>query len=170
MVKHTEKLKVQLPSQGFIISLLLAWFPLSRRLPQSDAIILLCNTLPPMETAALKYRNSLQQSATLYDPRTIDLLACCCYCTTITGKKMAAFNEESLAFLEEVRKYDCLYNKFNMDIKNKFKKYNCWVEISEKCGMSAEDCEKKFRNMWSSYGRMLKKEAHSVRIWSRDSE
>ena len=98
-----------------------------------------------METAALKYCNSLQQSATrvaeiekvlslqhsatLYDPGTIELIACCCYCTNITGKKMAAFNEESLAFLEEVRKYDCLYNKFNKHFKNKFKKYNCWVEI-----------------------------------------
>ena len=128
-----------------------AWFPLSRRVSQSvaecrrasqsDAIILLCNTLRPMETAALKYCNSLQQSAThvaeiekvlslqhsatLYDPGTIELIACCCYCTNITGKKMAAFNEESLAFLEEVRKYDCLYNKFNKDFKNKFKKYNC---------------------------------------------
>ena len=107
-----------------------------------------------METAALKYCNSLQQSATcvaeiekvlslqhsatLYDPGTIELIACCCYCTNITGNKMAAFNEESLAFLKEVRKYDCLYNKFNKDFKNKFKKYNCWVEISEKCGTSAD--------------------------------
>ena len=144
-----------------------------RRASQSDAIILLCNTQQPMETAALKYCNSLHQSATrvaeiekvlslrhsatLHVPRTIEVIACCCYCTNITGKKMAAFNEESLAFLEEVRKYECLYNKFNKDFKNKFKKYNCWVEISEKCGMSAEDCEKKFRNLRSSCGRMLRK-------------
>ena len=70
---------------------------------------------------------------------------------------MAAFNEENLAFLEAVMKCDCLYNKFNKDLKNKFTKYNCWVEISEKCGMSAEDCEKKFRYLRSSYGRMLRK-------------
>ena len=70
---------------------------------------------------------------------------------------MATFNEESMAFLEEIRKYDCLYNRFNKDFKNKFQKYNCWIKVGEKYDMTPEDCEKKFRNLRTSYGRMLRK-------------
>ena len=32
-------------------------------------------------------------------------------------KKMALFNEESMQFLDEVHKFDCLYNKFSKDFK-----------------------------------------------------
>ena len=70
---------------------------------------------------------------------------------------MATFNKESLAFLEEVRKYDWLYNKGNKDFKNKFKKYKCWIKKSENYGMSTEDWERKYRNLRSSYGRITRK-------------
>lgn len=59
--------------------------------------------------------------------------------------------------MEEVQKYDCLYNKYNRDYKNRFKKYNCWVQIATKFEMTPEDAEKKFRNIRTAYGRFLKK-------------
>ena len=72
-------------------------------------------------------------------------------------KKMALFNEESIQFLDEVHKFDCLYNKFSKDIKNKFKKYNCWIKIGDKFGLSPEEAEKKFRNIRTAYGRHLRR-------------
>eukprot|EP00795_Rhopilema_esculentum_P015522 gene15522-6785_t len=65
---------------------------------------------------------------------------------------MALFNEENILFLDEVHRYDCLFNKFNKDFKNKFKKYNCWIKIEEKFGVSPEEAEKKFRNIRTAYG------------------
>eukprot|EP00795_Rhopilema_esculentum_P016693 gene16693-8140_t len=65
---------------------------------------------------------------------------------------MALFNEENILFLDEVHRYDCLFNKFNKDFKNKFKKYNCWIIIGEKFGVSPEEAEKKFRNIRTAYG------------------
>ena len=70
---------------------------------------------------------------------------------------MALFNEESIQFLDEVHKFDCLYNKFSKDFKNKFKKYNCWIKIGEKFGLSPEEAEKKFRNIRTAYGRHLRR-------------
>ena len=40
--------------------------------------------------------------------------------------------ETDIVFLEEIQKYDCLYNKFSKDYKNKYKKLNCWSKIEEK--------------------------------------
>lgn len=70
---------------------------------------------------------------------------------------MALINEESLPFLEDVQRYDCLYNKFSKDYRNKFKKLNCWVKIGEKYGITAEEAEKKYRNIRTAYGRLLRK-------------
>ena len=40
--------------------------------------------------------------------------------------KMAATSElNSSLFMEEVQKYECLYNKFSKDYKNKFTRLNC---------------------------------------------
>ena len=70
---------------------------------------------------------------------------------------MALFNEESIRFLDEVHKFDCIYKKFSKDFKNRFKKYNCWIKIGEKCGLSPEEAEKKFRNIRTAYGRHLRR-------------
>ena len=75
----------------------------------------------------------------------------------IFQKKMALFNEESIQFLDEVHKFDCLYNKFSKDFKNKFKKYNCWIKIGEKFGLSPEEAEKKFHYIRTAYGRHLRR-------------
>ena len=70
---------------------------------------------------------------------------------------MAFVTEENLTFIEEVQKYDCIYNKYSRDFKNKFKKYNCWVRIATKFDITPEVAEKRFRNIRTAYGRFLKK-------------
>ena len=60
-------------------------------------------------------------------------------------------------FMEEVQKYDCLYNKFSKNYKNKYTKMNCWRKIADKFDMSPEEAEKKFKNIRTAYGRYLKK-------------
>ena len=47
-------------------------------------------------------------------------------------------------FMEEMQKYDCLYNKYSKSYKDKYIKINCWTKIGEKFDMSAADAEKKF--------------------------
>ena len=71
--------------------------------------------------------------------------------------KMAFATEENLAFLEEVQKYDCIYNKCSRDFKNKFKKYNCWVQIATKFDTTPEAADKRFKNIRTAYGRFLEK-------------
>ena len=50
-------------------------------------------------------------------------------------------------FMEEMQKYDCLYNKYSKSYKDKYIKINCWKKIDEKFDMSAADAEKKFENV-----------------------
>ena len=59
--------------------------------------------------------------------------------------------------MEEVQKYDCIYNKYSKSYKDKYIKMNCWAKIGEKFDMSAADAEKKFKNIRTGYGRYLKK-------------
>ena len=39
-------------------------------------------------------------------------------------------------FMEEMRNYECLYNKFSRDYKNNFFRLNCWKKIGEKFKMT----------------------------------
>ena len=59
--------------------------------------------------------------------------------------------------MEEVQKYECLYNKFSKDYKNKFTRLNCWRKIGEKFDVDAAEAEKKYKNIRTAYGRYLKK-------------
>ena len=73
---------------------------------------------------------------------------------------MAATNSDefnSLHFMEEVQKYECLYNKFNKDYKNKFVRFNCWKIIAEQFNIDACEAEKKYKNIRTAYGRYLRK-------------
>lgn len=71
---------------------------------------------------------------------------------------MASLAEVNVVFfMEEVQKYDCLYNKYSKNYKDKYVKINCWTKIGEKFEMSAADAEKKFKNIRTGYGRYLKK-------------
>ena len=40
--------------------------------------------------------------------------------------------------MEEVQKYDCLYNKFSKEYRDKYEKINCWKVIWEKFDLSPE--------------------------------
>ena len=60
-------------------------------------------------------------------------------------------------FMEEIQKYDCLYNKFSLDYKEKFKRLNCWDKIGEKFNLLAAEAKKKYKNIRTAYGRYLKK-------------
>ena len=71
---------------------------------------------------------------------------------------MAAYEStDNARFMEEVQKYECVYNKFHSKYKNKFVKLNCWVKIGEQFALSPEEAEKRFKNIQSSYGLYLKK-------------
>ena len=51
-------------------------------------------------------------------------------------------NEE---FMEEVARYECVYNRNSKDFKDK--KNNSWQKIGEKFILSAAEAEVKFRNI-----------------------
>ena len=71
---------------------------------------------------------------------------------------MASGGEVNVVFfMEEVQKYDCLYNKYSKSYKDKYIKIDCWTKIGEKFDMSAADAEKKSKNVRTGYGRYLKK-------------
>ena len=58
-------------------------------------------------------------------------------------------------FMEEIQKYECLYNKLCKDYKNKFIRLNCWKKVGEKFQVTPDEAEKKY--IRTSYGRWLKK-------------
>ena len=69
----------------------------------------------------------------------------------------AAPSVPTAAFMEEVQKYNCIYNKYSKDFKNKFIKINCWKKIGEKFCISPEEAEKKYKYIRTGYGRWLKR-------------
>lgn len=61
--------------------------------------------------------------------------------------------------MEEITKYDCLFNRFSKEFKDKFKKINAsssWP-VGEVFSISPAAAEKKFRNVRTAYGRYLKR-------------
>ena len=59
--------------------------------------------------------------------------------------------------MEEIQRYECLYNKFSKDYKNRRTRENAWETIAQKFGLTAEEAEKKYKNIRTSYTRYLKK-------------
>ena len=52
---------------------------------------------------------------------------------------MAARAEALIAsFMEDVKHYECLFNKFSKDYKNRPVRENCWTKLGEKFSMIAE--------------------------------
>ena len=41
-------------------------------------------------------------------------------------------------FMQEVRKYDCLYNKFSKEYRDRGDRINCWQAIGEKFDLNPE--------------------------------
>ena len=61
--------------------------------------------------------------------------------------------------MEEVQKYDCLYNKYSKSYKDKYIKINCWTKIGEKFDLSAADAEKIFKNVRTAWLREVSEES-----------
>ena len=59
--------------------------------------------------------------------------------------------------MAEIQVYDCLYNKFSKEFRDKYKKMNCWATIGRKFSITAQEAENKFKNLRSSYTRFLRK-------------
>jgi hypothetical protein len=73
-----------------------------------------------------------------------------------------SFNKN--AFIAEVQRYDCLYNKSGKYFKDKYMKFNCWTKIGQKFGMEAAHAETKFTNLHSAYTWFLRKVKNLPRI------
>ena len=74
--------------------------------------------------------------------------------------KMAVENTPATAseeFMEEIQKFECLYNKYSKDFKDKTKKTNSWAKVAEKFEITPTEAEKRFKNIRTAYGRFLKK-------------
>ena len=61
------------------------------------------------------------------------------------------------SFMEELQRYECLYNKFSKDYKAKQVRDNCWKALGERFKLTAEEAERKYKSIRSSYGRWLRK-------------
>ena len=71
---------------------------------------------------------------------------------------MAAHAGASIAsFMEEVKHYECLFNKFSKDYKNRQVRENCRTKPGERFSMIAEQAEGEKINNRLSYGCFLRK-------------
>ena len=59
--------------------------------------------------------------------------------------------------MAELKRYECLYNKFSKEYKIKQVRGNCWLALGKKFDMTAEEAVKKYKSIRSSYGRWLRK-------------
>ena len=82
---------------------------------------------------------------------------------------MALFNTESMVFLDVVHNFDCVYNKFSKDFKNKFKKYNCWIKIGESLGFLLKKHKKASKHLNSIWQVTEETYINSFRVWSQRS-
>ena len=80
---------------------------------------------------------------------------------------MASFSTEE--FMEEIHKYECLYNRYCKEYKDKFKKLNAWKAVSDKFGLEPSTAEAKFKNVRTAYGRWLKKRKNTPSGSGRDA-
>ena len=66
-------------------------------------------------------------------------------------------------FMEEIRLFPVIWNKFMIAFKNKNKKVNAFKEVGEKFGLSAENSEKKYSSIRTMFGRYMRKK--TVGYW-----
>ena len=60
-------------------------------------------------------------------------------------------------FMEEIRLFPVIWNKFMTEFKNKHKKVNAFKEVGEKFSLSAENSEKKYSSIRTMFGRYMRK-------------
>ena len=80
---------------------------------------------------------------------------------------MASFSTEE--FMEEIHKYECLYNRYCKEYKDKFKNLNAWKAVSNKFGLEPSTAEAKLKNARIAYGRWLKKRKNTPSDSRRDA-
>ena len=68
--------------------------------------------------------------------------------------------------MEEVDRYECVYNRSSKDFKDKNKGDNCWDKIGQKFYLSAGKAEAKFRKIRTAYGRYRIQNRCFRRFWS----
>ena len=79
-------------------------------------------------------RSKLSHGASI-SPRTLHGL------TTNMAAITAKFNQA--LFMEEVQRYECIYDKFLKDFKTKYIRLNSWKAIGEKFGLDAPKAERR---------------------------
>ena len=79
-------------------------------------------------------------------------------------EERSRFNQNE--FLAEVQKYECIYNKYCKDFKDKYKKINCWEKIGRLFCLTAQEAETKFKNLRSLYTRFFAKKKKDT-FWIR---
>ena len=66
---------------------------------------------------------------------------------------------DDLVFMEEIRNYPVIWNRFTSDFKNKYKKRNAYEAVAAVFSLSAEETERKYNNIRTVYGRYIKRQA-----------
>ena len=64
---------------------------------------------------------------------------------------------DKVRFMEDLQQYECLYNKFSREFKDKYKKMNCWAALGEKHKIGPQEAEVVFKNIRTAYRRFLKR-------------
>ena len=67
--------------------------------------------------------------------------------------------------MEEVARYECVYNRNSQNFKEKNKKADSWQKIGEKFNLSAAEAEVKLRNIRTTYGRSLFEAVEDDTFW-----
>ena len=67
-------------------------------------------------------------------------------------------------FMEEIGKYDCLFNRYSKEFKDKFKKINAWSKEGKVFSISLTAAKKKFRNVRTTYERYLTRRKSVFRL------
>lgn len=59
--------------------------------------------------------------------------------------------------IEEVRKYDHIYNISSKNYKNCQMANNSWREIAQNTGLEVAECTKRWKNLWDKFVRLRRK-------------
>ena len=78
----------------------------------------------------------------------------------INADKMAESITNEL-FMEEIRKYPVIYDRYIKDFKDQDKKKNAWENVSKATGLPLVECQKRYKNIRTNYVRNVKKKKPS---------
>ena len=68
----------------------------------------------------------------------------------INADKMAVPITNEL-FMEEIRKYPVIYDRYIKAFKDQNKKRNAWENVSKATGLSVAECQKRYKNIHRIY-------------------